>query len=269
MGSLPRCDAGTSRIPPLVTSPLPSSYLASSQLPDRYDIRDFDGFNYATWDKNQHIPQYCGSCWAQATTSALSDRISLMRKGAWPTLSLSEQEVINCSGAGSCYGGCSSAVWQYAHEQGIPDQSCAIYEAKDLECTDINRCRNCWPGKPCFAVKEYRRVKVSEYGYVDGVEAMKKELLARGPITCHMEVTQNFVEYEGGVYMRREDEKWLGGHAIEVTGWGKTEEGVEYWILRNSWGEYWGEHGWARLEMHKNALAIESDCSWAVPIIDF
>ena len=82
MGSLPRCDAGTSRIPPLVTSPLPSSYLASSQLPDRYDIRDIDGFNYATWDKNQHIPQYCGSCWAQATTSALSDRISLMRKGA-------------------------------------------------------------------------------------------------------------------------------------------------------------------------------------------
>ena len=37
MGSLPRCDAGTSRIPPLVTSPLPSSYLASSQLPERYD----------------------------------------------------------------------------------------------------------------------------------------------------------------------------------------------------------------------------------------
>ena len=97
---------------------------------------------------------------------------------------------------------------------------------------------------------------------------MKAEIYARGPITCHMDVSQDFLDYEGGIYMDHE-EVMLGGHAIEIAGWGISEDGVEYWILRNSWGEYWGEHGWARVEMHKNTLSLESSCSWAVPIIDF
>ena len=252
---------------PVIKTPLPHTYLKADDLPKTYDIRNINGFNYATWDKNQHIPQYCGSCWAHATTSVLSDRINLMRKGKWPVMSLSEQEVINCSNVGSCSGGRTASVYSYAHEQGIPDQTCAVYEAVDKECTDVNRCKNCWPGKPCYAVKDYRRVKVSEYGYVKGVEEMKAEIFARGPISCRVEVSQEFLDYEGGIFVQHEKPS-MGGHAIEVTGWG-VEDGMEYWIVRNSWGTYWGEHGWIRLEMHKNTLGVESNCHWGVPIVDF
>ena len=251
-----------------VVSPRPHTYLKAEQIPESYDIRNIDGVNYATWEKNQHIPQYCGSCWAQGSTSAIADRMNLMRKGAWPTVELSVQEVINCGDSGYCNGGWDSGVYRYAHEEGIPDQTCQVYEAKNKACNDMNRCMDCPPGEECHAVKEYKRYKVGDYGYVSGKDNMKAEIFARGPISCYVDVTQEFLDYTGGVFVEN-DHQSLGGHIIEVAGWGKTEEGQEYWIARNSWGEYWGENGWFRIQTDKDNLYIESECTWGVPIIDF
>ena len=62
------------------------------------------GVNYLTPSLNQHIPQYCGSCWAHGSVSALGDRIKIAREAKGTDIQLSVQHVLNCGGVGSCHG---------------------------------------------------------------------------------------------------------------------------------------------------------------------
>jgi len=62
---------------------VPGEPLAPVTLPDTWEWNYANGTNYLTNIRNQHIPNYCGSCWAHAATSALSDRIKIARKAAW------------------------------------------------------------------------------------------------------------------------------------------------------------------------------------------
>ncbi len=74
----------------------PINTVPAETLPKAWDWGNIDGVNYLTNIRNQHIPQYCGSCWAHAATSALSDRIKIARKAAWPDINISPQVLVSC-----------------------------------------------------------------------------------------------------------------------------------------------------------------------------
>lgn len=248
----------------------------SRMLPNNWDWRNIEGVNYATITKNQHIPIYCGSCWAHGTTSALADRFMILNGPQSPPISLSAQVVVNCQpGGGSCDGGNPLDVFEFAFKHGIPDDTCQQYIARNSKaplCTKQQVCEDCIMPPPktdedgkirCHAVKKYKNYYVKEYGRVSGADKMKAEIYHRGPIDCGIEVTTKFHAYDKGIYQERK-EKWDINHAISVVGWG-IEKGVEYWIGRNSWGTYWGEDGYFRIRMYENNNGIEDDCNWAVP----
>merc|ERR1712066_427497 len=82
---------------------------------------------------------------------------------------------------------------------------------------------------------------------------------SRGPIACGIDANP-LLNYEKGII------KTSGSgidHVISVVGWGTDATDGFFWIVRNSWGEYWGEMGYVRVAT--GALNLEEQCSWAVP----
>jgi len=269
----------------IANSLYPWEEINADELPDNVDWRDMNGKNYLSWNKNQHIPQYCGSCWAQGSTSAIADRFNIMDGDLNPSpVGLDAQVIVNCQAGGSCDGGNPTLVYRYAHKTGIPHSSCEQYTAYNLQdrmCEDIDICRDCtWPPCPegqecldaCTAV-DYKKYYISEYYNLAGENKMKTELFKNGPISCGIHATSKFeTEYVNitqgvGNYIYSEDVRFpLINHEISVTGYGKDPvTGEEYWIGRNSWGTYWGDYGFFYMAMKGNNLGITTNCLAGTP----
>lgn len=184
-----------------------------------------NGVNYLSNTRNQHIPVYCGSCWAHGTTSSLADRINIARNATFPVVMLSPQAIINCRAGGSCHGGNPMGVYEYGHEHGIPEESCQIYTAVDparFECSPIQQCANCDHEHGCWAIERFPKWFVDEYGSVSGADRMKAEIYARGPIACGLMANQALEDYTGGIF---EYHSFLPiiNHEVAVVGWGVDE----------------------------------------------
>mmetsp|Transcript_14832 Transcript_14832/g.28264 ORF Transcript_14832/g.28264 Transcript_14832/m.28264 type:complete len:384 (-) Transcript_14832:154-1305(-) len=180
-------------------SPLPYTYIQEEELPDEFDWRNVSGANYLTRSLNQHIPQYCGSCWAHATVSILADRIKIFRlhhreEDRQPVkndIHFSIQYILNCGGeiAGSCHGGSMTGVFELIKTTGyIPVETCNPYLAcssdsewgfcphVDTTCTPYNTCRTCGMkiipsihpfSEECFEISHFPNASVAEYGTIE------------------------------------------------------------------------------------------------------
>jgi cathepsin X len=247
--------------------------LGAPQYPDDFTWCDKDGVNYCTMSRNQHIPQYCGSCWAHGALSALADRVKIARGARGADINPSVQHILNCGDAGSCNGGSAGGVYQWITSNGgVSTETSQPYLAcssdskegfcphADWSCSALNTARTCGSfdqeGGDCTGLTHYPNITITDYGSISGSDAMMKEIYARGPVACDI-AADPLLNYEGGIVTE------MGGevdHVISVVGWSTDSKVGKYWIVRNSWGEYWGEYGYVRVKF--GALSLTS-CDWA------
>merc|ERR1711957_941010 len=236
---------------------------APENYPTEFSWCNKDGENFCTISRNQHIPQYCGSCWAHGAISALADRLKIKSGSNTIDINPSVQHVLNCGNAGSCYGGSGGGTYQWIHQNGgvsietsnpylacSSDSSEGFCSSVNLKCNALNVARTCGSfsdeAGPCTGLSHYPNISIADYGSVSGSSAMQKEIFNRGPIACGI-AADPLLNYESGVVVNSDRGV---DHVVSVVGWGKDSQK----------GDYWGEFGYVRVAF--GSLGMTS-CNWA------
>lgn len=192
------------------------------ELPDKLDYREL---GYVTPAKNQ---KSCGACWAFATVGPLESSI-LMFDGK--TEDLSEQQLISCNPWGySCDGGWY--IFEMFQDPGAALESCQPYTGSDK-----TKCNNC---TGVYKIVNWNYVSLSD---MPSIEEIKTALMIYGPVAAGMYASDAFMFYKKGVWTL--DEEGDINHAITIVGWDDNLGDNGAWIIKNSWGNDWGENGFA------------------------
>jgi cathepsin L len=197
----------------------------NSSLPVSFDWREH---NAVTPLKDQG---QCGSCWSFSATGAM--------EGAWAIktgklVSLSEQQLIDCStdyDNSGCNGGLMDNAFGYAIDNGMCAEDEVPYEAKEGTCN--NKCGKMAHFTSCVDVTANNQVHL-------------KEAVSRGPVSIAIEAdTRVFQFYSSGII----DNVACGttlDHGVLLVGYG-TDNGKDYWLVKNSWGASWGDKGYIKI----------------------
>ena len=215
----------------------------------------------------------CGSCWAFASSTTMSDRYCI---GTGINTRISSEDLVSCCficGMG-CEGGNSYPSWLWFRHHGLVTgyifndtttcrpytiTPCAHFPGEGRPVCPKNHSKTPKCVKKC--IPQYPKTYEEDLKYatdiysVSGAKHMQAELYKNGPIQANFQVYEDFKTYKSGVYQHKTG-GFLGGHSVRIVGYG-VENGIPYWRVANSWGVTWGDKGFFKFLRGANECQIE------------
>lgn len=221
--------------------------LSHRVLPESKDWRD-EGIVSPVKDQG-----HCGSCWTFSTTGALE---AAYTQAFNKSISLSEQQLVDCAQPFNnfgCNGGLPSQAFEYIkYNGGLDTEEAYPYTGVDGKCK--------------FSAENIGvEVKDSVNITQDNEKELQDAVAFVRPVSVAFEVVNEFRFYEKGVYTSTTcgSTPMDVNHAVLAVGFG-VEDGIPYWLIKNSWGDAWGDEGYFKMEMGKNMCGVATCASYPI-----
>ena len=184
----------------------------------------------------------CGSCWSFSATGAME---ALHALSTGELLNISEQQLMDCSidyGNKGCHGGMMDNAFKYVIDNGICSEKEYPYTGQQGFCS------------PCNTVLHIDNYKdITPYD-----EKLLKRAVAQQPVSIAIQANlKSFQLYSSGIYSDPDCGTNID-HGVLLVGYGfDLFHKMDYWIIKNSWGPYWGENGYIRIQRNiENASGL-------------
>eukprot|EP00937_MAST-01D_sp_MAST-1D-sp2_P001174 g1174.t1 len=210
----------------------------------------------------------CGNCWAWATVGAIEGALKVQTGNL---TALSVEDLSSCDQDGwnrGCGGGNDYKALPWVEANGISS-------AADVPFIDGAKGTN----SPCNMTTRKPIVNITGCTKMFAGMAEKddekaiKVAVARQPLSASIQIVDDLMEYKSGIYTGKGDGPGTEGpctnstsarvsHGVLFVGYGTTSDGIDYWLMKNSWGKDWGEDGFFRILRGQNTCGVETFTTW-------
>lgn len=213
----------------------------------------------------------CGSCWAVSAATVMSAHHEIHMK---QILNFSPQQLVDCvqnpkkcGGSGGCDGATVELAFDYALRSGLSDTLQVPYTARDQSCASAELIAShghghshnkqtvladdkTWGGA-AFGLQGYSKLPENSAGPL-------MQALMDGPVSISVAASA-WGMYSHGIFDSCEKDAEID-HAVVMVGYGKDNQGNNYWNVQNSWGGHWGERGHIRIFRHDTVEEEDAYC---------